>query len=59
MIERDDYPDGTPRGGTYTLTIYLDDDGAETDKERATQALVSEYDADDRWLGETVLRFER
>jgi hypothetical protein len=56
-IERDD-TGGTPLGGAYTLTVYTDADGKETDKSVATQALVSEYSADDKWLGETVLRFE-
>jgi hypothetical protein len=46
----------TPRGGAYTLTVYTDADGAEVDRSVAVLALVSEYSADDRWLGETVLR---
>ncbi len=56
-IEREDGLQ-TPRGGTYTITVYTDENGAEVDKGRAVQALVSEYSADDEWLGETVLRFE-
>jgi hypothetical protein len=56
MIERRDGE--TPLGGVYTLTVWLDAEGAECDRSVATTALVAEYSADDEWLGETVLRFE-
>ncbi len=47
----------TPLGGTRTVTVYIDlETGAEADKAEATGAIVSEYDADGRWLGESVLR---
>ena len=46
----------SPRGGTYMVTVYVDRaTGAEVDKAGATGALASEYDAEDHWLGETVL----
>ncbi len=54
-IEREEHPEGTPLGGTYSVTVYQDADGNEADRKSAVRALVSEYDAEDRWLGETVV----
>ncbi len=49
-------PEGTPLGGVKLVTCYLDADGRECAKEDAAQLLVSEYDAEGRWLGETIAR---
>ena len=50
--ERRDGP--TPAGGAYSEAVYMDDHGELCEKEVATQVWITEYDADGKWLGETV-----
>lgn len=58
-VERTQRPEGTPRGGVYTVTAYINfETGASCDKSEATGAIISEYDANDQWLGETVASFD-
>lgn len=33
----------TPSGGDYSIMYYLDDDGNEVPKEKATNAIINEY----------------
>jgi hypothetical protein len=56
MIERHDGP--TPRGGSYTITVWRDAEGDECDREAAAGGQVSEYAADGKWLGETVFTLD-
>jgi hypothetical protein len=54
-VERAECPEGTPLGGVYTIACWIDfATGAEVEKDMATGVMISEYDADDNWLGETV-----
>jgi hypothetical protein len=52
-VERDNKPGFF--GGDYTVTVYLDDDGHEVDKEQATKAMVSDYSTEKGWLGESIV----
>jgi hypothetical protein len=54
VIERVEGP--TPRGGAYSVWAYRDGSSRDVPKEQATVVLVSEYDAEDNWLGESVIR---
>lgn len=47
----------TPNGGEYALVTFTDDTLAEVDKDKATQMVMTEYDADGSVLRETVATY--
>ncbi len=53
-VERRDEP--TPNGGAYSLVAYVRsvDDLRVVDKDQAGAVVITEYAADDSWIGEVV-----
>ena len=43
----------TPNGGAYSIALWLDDDGNETEKANATRVIISEYAEDATLLMQT------
>jgi hypothetical protein len=51
-------PPGSPNKAATLVTCYINfKTGAEADEDKATGAIVSEYDASGKWLAEHVLQF--
>lgn len=51
-IERVD--GATPNGGDYTLAVFVDDEGNEVEKAKATQVMVSEFTLSGYLVAETT-----